>query len=322
MLTQGGRPVTTHHLSRRDLMIGAAAIPVGIAGHHATTNVGAAGLVAVSGVSGIVSSPDGVLNLRRGPGTSYSVVARLSNGQVLAVSNTSGDWFKVIASGRTGWVNSLYVTLTGPRSVAVRRGNAARKQVALTFDCGSDYGYTDKILGTLAAHGVPASFSFTGNWLEAFPQGADRIVDARYQVINHTLTHPSFTGLSTPGVGPRSPAKRISQLQANEVLIRRLTGVATKPYWRPPYGDIDTGVLRDVGALGFTKTAMWTIDSLGWNKLTADQIYWRVMNNMVWGAIVLMHVGIQSQDGNALDRIIRGLESAGYSFGTFAQVIA
>lgn len=46
------------------------------------------------------------------------------------------------------------------------------------------------------------------------------------------------------------------------------------------------------------------------------------MNRMVWGAIVLMHVGSQSQDANALDRLIRNLAGSGYSFATVAQVIA
>ena len=63
-------------------------------------------------------------------------------------------------------------------------------------------------------------------------------------------------------------------------------------------------------------------DSFGWNGLSADQIYTRVMGNMGWGKIVLMHVGAASQDANALDRIIRELERQGYAFGTFADVIA
>jgi peptidoglycan/xylan/chitin deacetylase (PgdA/CDA1 family) len=158
--------------------------------------------------------------------------------------------------------------------------------------------------------------------MNAYPDGARKIAAAGYQVINHTLNHPSFTGVSTPGTGNRSPAKRLSQIQANESLIKRVMGKTSKPWWRPPYGDIDDSVLRDVGALGYTRTAMWTIDSLGWNALTADQIYWRVMNRMAWGAIVLMHVGIQSQDANALDRLIRNLELAGYAFATVEQISA
>jgi peptidoglycan/xylan/chitin deacetylase (PgdA/CDA1 family) len=40
------------------------------------------------------------------------------------------------------------------------------------------------------------------------------------------------------------------------------------------------------------------------------------------GAIVLMHVGSDSADAAALERIIKTLTARGYNFGTVAQVIA
>jgi peptidoglycan/xylan/chitin deacetylase (PgdA/CDA1 family) len=46
------------------------------------------------------------------------------------------------------------------------------------------------------------------------------------------------------------------------------------------------------------------------------------MSKMVWGAIVLMHVGAASQDANALDRIIRDLKAQHYTFATVAVVTA
>lgn len=253
--------MTDRRISRRDLLAGSAGLVLGAGGLLVPAQVHAANLVAVPAVSGIISSYDGFLNLRTGPGLSYPVITRLYNGQLLKITNTSGDWFKVTAAGRTGWLSSWYVYLTGTKSAEVRRGNTSRKRVALTFDCGSDYGYTDTILAILAKHGILASFGLTGDWMNSFPDGASSIADAGHQLLNHTLNHRSFTGLSTPGTGTRSPAKRLSQIQANEALIRKLTGRSAKPYWRPPYGDIDASVLQDAGALGFTKTAMWTIDS-------------------------------------------------------------
>jgi peptidoglycan/xylan/chitin deacetylase (PgdA/CDA1 family) len=310
-------------MSRRDLIRLASAATLGAGG--ATFDLldpRSAEAVTLSHVSGYISSGDGWLNLRSGPGTQHRIIRSLQNGTSFAATGTSGDWFRINAIGQSGWVNSWHTTLTGPRSIAYSWGNTSKKQVALTFDCGSDLGFTDQILDILGGHGVPASFGFCGDWVSMFPEHARRVVADGYQLINHTLNHRSFTGLSTPGTGPRSPAKRLSQIQANETLIRQVTGARSKPHWRPPFGDYDASVLRDVGALGYTRTAMWTIDSLGWNGLTADAIYWRVMERMGWGAIVLMHVGAKSQDANALDRLIRQLKALGYSFGTFAQVIA
>lgn len=50
------------------------------------------------------------LNLRRGPGTNYGIVASLPNGTALTRKCKSGDWWKVkTMNGRVGWVYSDYV---------------------------------------------------------------------------------------------------------------------------------------------------------------------------------------------------------------------
>jgi peptidoglycan/xylan/chitin deacetylase (PgdA/CDA1 family) len=239
----------------------------------------------------------------------------------LTITQTSGDWFKVTAGTSTGWVNSWYVDLVGTPARVITRGNTSRKMMALTFDAGSDLGNTEKIIGLLEEYGVKASFGLTGDWVRQHPDYAAWIAADGNQILNHTLNHPSFTGYST-GTGPISPARRLSQIQAAESAIRSATGVRAKPYWRPPYGDYDSGVLRDTGAYGYTRAVMWTVDSMGWNGYSADQIVGRVTSRAGNGVIVLMHVGSDSQDAAALERIIVRLRAQGYSFGTVAQVLA
>lgn len=273
--------------------------------------------VGLYNVYGAVNSS--TLNLRKAPwGT---IIRSLPYGTALTVTGTNGDWFKVKALGSTGYVSSWYVKLKGTPSISIYRGNTSRKMVALTFDAGSDLGYTGMILDTLSAHGVIASFGLTGNWVDAYPDYAGWIAAEGHQIINHTVNHPSYTGFST-GSGALSPARRLSQLEVNEGKIVAYAGVYSKPYWRPPYGDIDSGVLRDVGADGYSITVMWSIDTMGWNGASTNAIYSKVMNNVGNGSIILMHVGSSSLDGPALARIITDLRNRGYAFGTVAQVIA
>lgn len=276
--------------------------------------------VPLYGVTGRVSVAGG-FNLRTGPSSTRSVIKLLPNGTSLAILSTSGDWFKVTAAGRTGWVNSWYVSLNGTLSTVVTRGNTNRKMIALTFDAGSDLGNTSWIISTLEAYGVPASFGLTGNWINSYPDYAAWIAADGFQILNHTLSHYSYTGFST-GAGPLSPAKRLSQLVATETYLNNLIGATAQPYWRPPYGDYDSGVLRAAGAIGYSRTVLWTVDTMGWNGATADQIVNRVLGNAGNGVIVLMHVGGASQDAAALERIITSLRARGYAFGTVAQVIA
>jgi peptidoglycan/xylan/chitin deacetylase (PgdA/CDA1 family) len=301
----------------RVFLVVALVLPMLIA---AATAPSPAGAVTLTNVRGVVNAADG-LNLRTGASTRYRTIATLPYGTALTIVGTSSDWFKVKSGGKTGYVNSWYVTLTGTPSKAITRGNTKRKMIALTFDAGADLGYTQQIIEILEEYEVTASFGLTGTWIASYPDYAAWIAADGHQILNHTLNHPSYTGYST-GTGAISPAKRLSQLEANETRIRAAAGVSTKPYWRPPYGDVDAGVLRDVGADGYSKTVLWTIDTMGWDGASVDQIYQKVVNGAGNGVIVLMHVGAASRDAKALERVIQALRSRGYAFGTVAQVIA
>ena len=220
-------------------------------------------------------------------------------------------------------------TTTGPSTTAppwtgvaevIRQGPTSRPVVALTFDAGSDVGYAAAILDTLAANGIRASFGLTGDWTVEHPELVARMAREGHQLINHTGSHPSFTGVSTE-TAPLPTAERLEQLARAEVAIVDAGGVAAKPWFRPPYGDIDPSVLVDVGSVGYRYVAMWTVDSLGWRGLTAAEITSRCLDGAAPGAIYLFHVGSASADHAALQAIIDGLRAQGYGFATLADLI-
>jgi peptidoglycan-N-acetylglucosamine deacetylase len=192
--------------------------------------------------------------------------------------------------------------------------------IALTFDAGSDVGFTNQILDTLAAKGVQASFGITGDFASDHPDQIRRMAREGHIVMNHSQTHRSFTGASSTAVLLTTAARQADLRQADLVLAP-LIGKSTVPFWRPPYGDYNTSVLDDVGAIGYAYTVMWTVDSLGWKGVSADEIVTRVLDKAAPGAIVAMHVGSQSQDGPALTRVIDGLRLLGYTFTTVATAL-
>ncbi len=202
----------------------------------------------------------------------------------------------------------------------IRKGDASKRVIALSFDAGSDVGYTAQILDTLAANGVHASFGMTGVWAERNPDMLRRIVKEGHTLINHSYDHSSFTGVST-SKPPLTQAERWEQLDRTEAIITSLTGATTKPYFRPPYGDYDASVNADVGARGYRYNVMWTVDSQGWKGLSAGAITQRCLDRAQPGAIYLFHVGSRSQDGPALQGIIDGLRAKGYEIGDMPEVI-
>lgn len=202
----------------------------------------------------------------------------------------------------------------------VDRGPGHRRSAALTFDAGADAGFAATILDTLRERGVRASFGLTGVWSEQHPELVRRMAREGHALINHSYDHSSFTGTSTRR-GALSQAARWEQLEATARVLRELTGQDATLYFRPPYGDWDASVNRDVAARGYAFNVMWTVDSFGWRGLPAAEIERRCLAAATPGAIYIFHVGSQSQDGAALAGIIDGLRERGYALETVAELL-
>jgi peptidoglycan-N-acetylglucosamine deacetylase len=175
------------------------------------------------------------------------------------------------------------------------------------------------ILDTLRDEHIPASFGMTGLWARDNPDLMQRMVEDGHELINHTWDHSSFTGFSA-GRGLGAAARRQELDQTDELLIG-ITGRSTRPLFRPPYGDLNDGVLKDVADNGYDYTIMWTVDSLGWMRVPVGRIVNQCLSKAEPGAILLLHVGIESLDGPALPTIIAGLRERGYAFVTVSDLL-
>jgi len=211
------------------------------------------------------------------------------------------------------------VTAAGPATV-VYHGVTSRRVVALTFDAGADAGNTAAILATLRDAGVRATFGVTGLWVEQNRDLALAIAAGGHELINHGYHHMSFTGRSTD-TAPLSPEERALELSRTETTVYHLTQRSTRPYFRPPYGDIDDSVLRDAANAGFGTVVMWTVDTLGWQGASAGDIVARCVAGAAPGAIYEMHVGGESRDAEALPGVIAALRERGYGFETIDEIL-
>ncbi|HZC99794.1 MAG TPA: polysaccharide deacetylase family protein [Actinomycetes bacterium] len=195
-----------------------------------------------------------------------------------------------------------------------------RKVVALTFDAGGDAAGVQSILATLASTGTPATFFATGRWVARYPQQA-RTIAARYPMGNHTQTHPDLTGLSDQAVRDEVTTAQAGILEA--------TGRDPRPLFRFPYGASDRrtiGIVNDLGYGAFR----WTIDTLGWKGTSGGQsvatVVGRVLAGLRPGAIVLLHVGANPDDGSTLDAdalptLISQVHGRGYGVVTISTYL-
>jgi peptidoglycan/xylan/chitin deacetylase (PgdA/CDA1 family) len=193
------------------------------------------------------------------------------------------------------------------------------KVVALTFDAGGDNSGVASILQTLSATRVKATFFLTGRFATAFPSSSRAM--AAYPVGNHTQNHPDLTTLSDSQIR--------TEIRTAAANIKAATGQNPQPYFRFPFGAVDSHVIGVVNAECYVPFR-WTVDTLGWKGTSGgqsvDSVVKRVLDAATPGEIVLMHVGANPDDGSTLDadalpRIISGLRAKGYGFVTLEAVL-
>lgn len=290
------------------------------------------------------------LNLRETPSTSGTIKATMptgTRGVVIGgpVSANGFTWCQLQTSGYgTGWASSTYLAwVSGPmptpsgtmtprpdpppdpgttQSTLIYSGPTNVREIALTYDAGADRGYAEYILNVLASYGVKATFGMTGVWAQSNPDLVIRMVNEGHQLINHSWSHPSFTGSSVSSPLALTRAARVDQLVRTEDFVRNLTGYQMLPYWRPPFGDLNASVLTDVNTAGYYLTIMWTCDTLAWNGASESQILNRCMYTARSGAVILMHVGASGLDWAATDNMVEYFLANGYQLVTIEEMLS
>lgn len=192
--------------------------------------------------------------------------------------------------------------------------------VALTFDCGANADGAQRILDTLAAKSVTATFFMCGNFVNTYPAMASTIA-SRYPVGDHTATHQDLRTLSDADV--------VTEILGGERTIWRVTGVDPHPLFRFPYGASDARTIALANAYGYGGIR-WTVDTLGWEGISGGQsvqtVTQRVLASLTPGEIVLMHVGSNPDDRSTLDAdalagVIDAIRAQGYGFATITAYL-
>jgi peptidoglycan/xylan/chitin deacetylase (PgdA/CDA1 family) len=191
--------------------------------------------------------------------------------------------------------------------------------VALTFDGGGNADGAKSVLMVLRRERVSATFFLTGHFVQSYPALA-RAIGRRYPVGNHTVNHFDLLRLSLPDA--------THEITRAATMIQRATGRDTHPFFRFPYGSRNARTLRLTRELGYA-SVRWTVDTWGWMGLSQQSVpgaVRRVLENLVPGEIVLMHLGSSRDhstiDSKALPSVIRFIRARGYRFVTLAGIRA
>jgi len=155
--------------------------------------------------------------------------------------------------GAAAWVGYGWGAQCALPLLAVRRGPAGRRQIALTFDDGPDPGATPPLLRLLAARDVRATFFLIGERAARHPAVVRAILAEGHEIGNHTWRHRNAWFLS-----PAASARELIEgARILKVITDRVPGL-----FRPPWGIVNVAVLRAARRAGFT-TVLWSIQPEG-----------------------------------------------------------
>ena len=203
------------------------------------------------------------------------------------------------------------VTTTGAqRSLPIYCVDREEEKIAISFDCAWGVEYTDKLLETMAKHGVRCTFFAVQFWVEEHPEHAKRIVEAGHELGTHSKTHPYMSKLTKGQIE--------EELTQSCDAIERAVGIRPTLF-RAPYGDYNNLLIDTAKQLGLY-TIQWDVDSLDWKNLSGTEIALRVINGAKNGSIILCHNnGLHTAE--SLSMIFSTLKNRGYQFVPISELI-
>ncbi len=184
------------------------------------------------------------------------------------------------------------------------------KKIALSFDAAWGADLTDSILSILEKHNVKTTFFVVGKWAEQYPDKVKALSDAGHEVENHSYGHPHMTNMSKEDM--------INELERCNAKIEEITG-KHPTLLRPPYGDYNNAVIEAAEQCSM-HTIQWSVDSLDWKGISADDIVKRVVPKVTNGSIVLFH-NAGEHTPEALPAILESLISEGYEIVPVSELI-
>jgi len=197
---------------------------------------------------------------------------------------------------------------------------------ALTFDDGPNPRYTPRVLETLAAHGIHATFFLIGVNAQRHPDLAKATVAAGHEIGNHTLNHRTLMEHSSTVIS--------DEVSGGSDAIHNITGV-TPRWFRAPRGRLTGTALAEAAQLG-QDVAMWSVMRGGPEIADDDDagVARQLGSSLHPGAIIDLHDGLgATEDGRAslrtrreaemraLDSFITEATSRGYRFVTLTELV-
>lgn len=261
-----GRRELLHHVGTFGLgAVGFGVLGLGLTGCTPSAAEGTHGAASGSASGG---TPSGSAS---GSASATSSASSSATPSPSATSSTSGTASPTAAASQTASASATSSNPVpaarawdGPQTGLPGEG----KYIAWTVDDGADPEVVRAYAEFAHRTGTRLTFFINGQY-PAFKQHRDLLLplvkSGQLQIANHTYSHAALTSLTDEQI--------VQELTRNDEEIRRLFGVSSKPYFRPPYGYYDARVLAAAASCGFTRPVLWYGSLADSSNISSAEVY-------------------------------------------------
>ena len=169
----------------------------------AVTTAAATAVVCTGALAANVTSTTNV-NVRSGPGNSYSVLTVMKSGTTTSNLGTSGNWTKVTVNGKTGYVYNKYLT-SGSNAPSTPTTSTSKTVyvTASALNVRSGAGTSYSVIGSLSKGKAASVVGTSGNWYKIKYGSGYGYISASYT----SAKAPSSSTSNTPPTTSTSSGK-------------------------------------------------------------------------------------------------------------------
>lgn len=167
----------------------------------------------------------------------------------------------------------------------IAHGPRSQPNIALTFHGQGDPRIVQKLLEIFKSTSTPISVFAIGTWLQGYPTVAKQMVDAGYDIGNHTMHHYQMKTLNAKLVD--------SEIAGCAAELRKLIGNHGK--WFRPSGTQNSNSLIRAAAVkyGYKQCISYDVDSHDYQDVGKKTVLNDVAKDIKNGSIISMHFGHQ-----------------------------
>ncbi len=158
--------------------------------------------------TGTISGTD--VRMRKGAGTSYSIIGTYGKGTKMTVTGASGNWYKVSYNSTTGYVCADYMTISVSSSSSSSSSSTSTttktytgKIIGTDVRMRSGAGTSYSILGTYSSGVTMTVYSSTNGWYKVKYDGKTGYVYGSYMHITPTTAYSENKNGTITGSGVR-----------------------------------------------------------------------------------------------------------------------